>query len=530
LLKRSVYVSPSYKWGDLRDALLGDEEWKTLRPQVCRSLGRSQSAQPELERLKQDLDTAYRLTAAGIPTNEALRIEKIDGRDSLILTPLDELPETESLKQLRQAVYALLPRVGMPELVLEMVQRTGIAQAFVTPGQEQARVSDFPLSLCAALLADAMNVGIQPFVRSDIPALRRGRLNWIQQTYLRLDTLTPANAPLVEAQTHIPLAQAWGGGEVATADGLRFVVPVRTVAAGPNSRYFGPGNGVTYYNFASNQGTGLHGLVITGTLRDAPYLIQGLLSQESTLQPTEVITDTAGYSDVVFGLLWLLGRLFSPRLADIGEARFWRIDRRADYGPLDDLARHRISLKRIESQWDDMLRATGSLILGHVSPVDLIRSLHHSGQSSALGQAIGELGRIAKTLFLLAYIDDEAYRRRILTALSRHEGRHSLARAIFHGKRGELHQRYREGQEDQLGALGLVVNLVVLWNTLYMNAALDHLRATGFDVRDEDVQRLAPFGFEHINFLGTYDFSLPEEVQQGQLRPFHNPHDPDNIY
>jgi hypothetical protein len=63
----------------------------------------------------------------------------------------------------------------------------------------------------------------------------------------------------------------------------------------------------------------------------------------------------------------------------------------------------------------------------------------------------------------------------------------------FHGKRGELRQRYREGQEDQLGALGLV-NAVILWNTIYMDAALAELRAEGFDVRDEDVARLSPLG------------------------------------
>jgi TnpA family transposase len=84
--------------------------------------------------------------------------------------------------------------------------------------------------------------------------------------------------------------------------------------------------------------------------------------------------------------------------------------------------------------------------------------------------------RLAKTLYLLSYIDDEAYRRRILTQLNRGESRHGVARAIFHGQRGEVRQRYREGQEDQLGALGLVVNVVVLWNTLYMDAALAHLR------------------------------------------------------
>jgi TnpA family transposase len=47
-----------------------------------------------------------------------------------------------------------------------------------------------------------------------------------------------------------------------------------------------------------------------------------------------------------------------------------------------------------------------------------------------------------------------------------------LSRAVFHGKRGELRQRYRQGQEDQLSALGLIVNVIVLWNTIYMDAAL----------------------------------------------------------
>ena len=50
---------------------------------------------------------------------------------------------------------------------------------------------------------------------------------------------------------------------------------------------------------------------------------------------------------------------------------------------------------------------------------------------------------------------------------------------MFHGKRGELRQRYREGQEDQLGALGLVVNAVVLWTTRYLDAALAQVRASG---------------------------------------------------
>jgi hypothetical protein len=98
-----------------------------------------------------------------------------------------------------------------------------------------------------------------------------------------------------------------------------------------------------------------------------------------------------------------------------------------------------------------------------------------------------------------------------------------LARAVFHGKRGELRQRYREGQEDQLGALGLIVNIIVLWNTLYMDAALHQLQGEGFLIKEEDAARLSPLVFEHINLLGRYTFSVPESVQRGELRPLRSP-------
>jgi len=56
-----------------------------------------------------------------------------------------------------------------------------------------------------------------------------------------------------------------------------------------------------------------------------------------------------------------------------------------------------------------------------------------------------------------------------------------------------------------------------------MDAALGQLRAEGYDVRDEDVARLSPLGFEHINMLGRYAFTLPDIVARGELRPLRDP-------
>jgi TnpA family transposase len=321
------------------------------------------------------------------------------------------------------------------------------------------------------------------------------------------------------------LVHRWGSGEVASADGLRFVVPVRTIHAGPNPKYFGYELGVTYYNLISDQYTGLNGIVVPGTLRDSQSLLAVVLEQPTELHPIEIMTDTGAYTDVVFGLFWLLGYRFSPRIADIGGARYWRIDPSADYGPLNKIAAHRINTKLIAEHWDDLLRLAGSLKLGVVQATSIMRTLQISDRPTRLAQAVAELGRIDKTIHALTFIDDESKRRRILQQLNKGEDRHKLARAVFHGKRGELRQRYREGQEDQLGALGLVVNIIVLWNTIYINAALQQLEQEGFEIHSEDVARLSPLIFEHINLLGRYAFSLPEAVSRGELRPLRNASD-----
>ncbi|HGU2300112.1 TPA: Tn3 family transposase, partial [Escherichia coli] len=243
-----------------------------------------------------------------------------------------------------------------------------------------------------------------------------------------------------------------------------------------------------------------------------------LLEQQTGLNPVEIMTDTGGSSDIIFGLFWLLGYQFSPRLADAGEAVFWRADKNANYGVLDELARGCVELSKIETQWDEMMRVSGSLKLGTVHASELVGSLLKSSRPSGLAQAIMEVGRVNKTLYLLNYIDDEEYRRRILTQLNRGEGRHAVARAICYGQRGEIRKRYREGQEDQLGALGLVTNAVVLWNTLYMQEALSHLRSAGEIPEDEHISRLSPLMYGHINMLGHYTFTLPENILKGELR------------
>jgi TnpA family transposase len=176
------------------------------------------------------------------------------------------------------------------------------------------------------------------------------------------------------------------------------------------------------------------------------------------------------------------------------------------------VARNHSKCDVIMRHWDDLLRLAGSLSQGLIAGSEALRLLQSGGRYSTLGRAVAEYGRIAKSLFLLAYLDDPRYRRRVLQQINRQEGRHRLGRAVYYGQKGELRQHYREGQEDQLSALGLVLNVIILWNTRYTQRVLDTLRA-------EDVARLSPLGFDHITLLGHYQFVVPDSVRRGEFRP-----------
>ncbi len=531
LRRRDVFALRSQRWSDPRARLLAGEGWDRVRGEVLAGLGLAAPVETHLRELAGSLDAAWRQTVdrlAEAGPDSPVRVEPAaDGRMRLAVSRLEALGEPDSLVALRATTAAMLPRVDLPDLLLEVHAWTGFLDAYTHLGGSGSRMENLHISLAALLVAEACNVGLTPVTKPSEPALTRDRLSHVDQNYLRADTHAAANAALITAQARIGLAQAWGGGLVASVGGLRFVVPVRTINAGPSPRYFGLKRGVTWLNAVNDQVAGIGAVVVPGTVRDSLYILDTLLTLDAGPKPEMVATDTASYSDIVFGLFRLLGYRFSPRIADLSDQRLWRAtlpgDAEGDYGPLNAIARHRVNLARISDHWPDMLRVAGSLVTNQVRAYDLLRMLGRDGHPSPLGQAFAEYGRIAKTLHLLALVDpvDETYRRAVNTQLTVQESRHRLARKIFHGQRGELRQAYREGQEDQLGALGLVLNAVVLWNTRYLDAALTTLRTAGHDVHDLDVARLSPLADRHINMLGRYAFAAPPTGTG--LRPLRDP-------
>lgn len=515
---RELYLVSSEQFGNPESQLLQNNTWLALKNNIVNTTKWSISAKESIEPLVKELDTAYRCTVAKLNTNKYVHFEEVQGKKRLILTPLERREESASYKFLRNKVQEMLPTIDLPILLLEVNKWTKFFDAFTHISGSNSRVEDLDVSICAILIAKACNVGFKPVCQKGIKALEYDRLLWVEQNYFRPETIALAKSILNRSHRQLSLSQKWGKGEVVSADGKRLIVPVKSITSRGNSKFFGVKKGITNYSLISDMYDELNFLLQPGATKDSIYLLQCVLEQQTSLSPKEVMTDTGGYSDLVFGIFGLLEYQFSPRISDIGSSRLWRIDKNADYGLLDNISKNKINLKLIHDNWDEMLRVMASLKLGAVNATNLIRMLQRGGKPTMLGRSIIELGRIFKTLHQLQYIDDPNYRRCILTQLNKGESRNGLSDIVSYGKKGEMYQSYQIAQEEQLGILGLVVNAIVHWNTKYMEVALNVLKEKGFTINAIDVKHLSPLGSEHIIISGKYSFIVPREIEEGKLR------------
>ena len=123
----------------------------------------------------------------------------------------------------------------------------------------------------------------------------------------------------------------------------------------------------------------------------------------------------------------------------------------------------------------------------------------------------------------LDWLQNVELRRRVHAGLNKGEARNALARAVFFNRLGEMRDRSFENQRYRARGLNLVTAVIVLWNTVYLDRAIQAIQLHGQSVErlfDENLlQHLSPLGWEHINLTGDYVWRQSRKVEKGKYRP-----------
>lgn len=508
----NVWLKHSRKYANPESYLIPQQQWITLRSEVCQLLQVPESGELRLQQLNTQLEAQLSRLDKAIIGSKLIRIEA----GELVVSPFKASELPQSSKALQQLLTKRLPQVDLTDLFIEVDGWTGFSRYLTHIDGTTEQTQESRIYLYAAILAQACNLGLTRMAQ--IADLSHDRLLWYTNWYLQENTLRAAVNAIVNFQYHQPLSQYWGGGTLSSSDGQRFPVSVKNVKAVALPRYFGYGRGLTFYTWTSDQLSQYGTKVIPTTVRDATYVLDEILANETELPIVEHTTDTAGYTELVFALFDLLGLQFSPRIRDLGEQRLYRLNREQNYQHLEPLLKGKINPERILSRWDDMLRVAGSLKRGWVTASLLISKLQSFPQQNALTCSLQEYGRLIKTMFILRYIESEEYRRRISTQLNKGETLHSLRRFLFFAHQGQIRASHDEDLVNQATCLNLVTNAVVAWNTVYMATAIDQLKTENYLVDETDITHLSPARYEHINPYGKYQFDLAKNLNR-QLRP-----------
>ena len=187
----------------------------------------------------------------------------------------------------------------------------------------------------------------------------------------------------------LPLSRNFGGGTLSSSDGQLFPVAVITRNATALPRYFGLGRGLSFFSWTSDQYSQYGSKVAPSTSRDATYVLDEILDNETELPIVEHATDTAGYTEMLFALFDLLGLQFAPRIRDLGEQRLYRMDRTKTCQHIEPLLKGVINQDLITSTWDDLLRVAGSLKRGWVTSSLFISRMQAYPRQNALARPAG---------------------------------------------------------------------------------------------------------------------------------------------
>ena len=283
----------------------------------------------------------------------------------------DKLVLPASAVQLSEQLRARMPLVRIEKLLAGVDRLSGFSNHFKPLPGFTARADVPDAHLHAALIAHGTNVGLFGMGHSN-ETVTVDQLRHASHWLIRDQTLNAANAELIATHRAYPICVVWGDGRRSSSDGQRFGIQKRSLLGSFYPRYFGYyDRAITVYTHISDQYSVFSTLVISCSIREATYVLDGLLANITDVQPEFHSTDTHGYTDHIFGLCYLLGFSFQPRLADIPHQRLYKIGQADSYGDLDLLFTGAADIALIREQWDQLVRVAASLKNG-IAPAHII--------------------------------------------------------------------------------------------------------------------------------------------------------------
>lgn len=417
--------------------------------------------------------------------------------------------EPESLATLRKLIMDKMPITNIVDVIVDVENWLGLSTNFKPRSGFESKIIDYPSRFASTAFSYGCNVGPTQTERC-LQRHSRKQIARLFNHHISEEKVDSVIAKLINQYNLFTLPKKWGDGSSASVDGTFWDMYKQNLLAAHHIRY-GKYGGVGYYH-VSDMYIALFSNFISCGVHEAAYLLDGIVENDSDIQPTKIHGDSWAQSEVLFALGFLLGIDIMPRIKNFKNLHFYKANSKLTYEYIDAIFTEKsIDWELIETHYWDMLRVALSIKLGTIKASTILRKLCAKSRKNKLYYAFRELGRVQRTIFLLSYVNDVECRKIIHAATCKSEEFNQFIDWVAFGGDGVIHDNLERNQRKVIKFNHLVANMVIFHNVVHQTKAINELISDGVEISDEVLRFISPFWTEHLNRFGTFVLNMDKK-------------------
>jgi TnpA family transposase len=486
-------------------------DFEVQREQYYAALSLPLDAENFIAGVQREMSAALALLDRGLPKNPDVKILQ-KRRGWIALSPLTAVPEPVNLSRLKSEILRRWPMTSLLDMLKETDLRLGFSKAFKSAtGRESLDPATLQKRLLLCLYGLGTNTGLKR-VSSGAGTESYPDLLYVRRRFIRKESFREAIATVVNGVFQARLPHIWGEATTACAsDSKKFGAWDQNLMTEWHVRY--GGRGIMIYWHVEKHAACIYSQLKTCSSSEVAAMIEGLLRHDTEMEVEKNYVDSHGQSEVAFAFCRLLGFQLLPRLKAIHAQKLYRAEagRPEAYPDLQAVLTRPIDWELIRQQYDQMIKYATALRLGTAETEAILKRFTRSNLKHPTYQALAELGKAIKTIFLCRYLHSEALRREIQEGLNVIENWNGANNFILYGKGGELATNDLENQELTMLALHLLQICLVYINTLMIQRVLSEPDWAQRMLPD-DLRALTPLIYAHVTPYGTFRLDMSKRL------------------
>ncbi len=507
-----VYVSDSLRFRSFEEDLIPLSTWQENKAQILQQVKIPGLAKPIpnlLQDLERELEAQYTEVNRRILSGDNAHIKVTKRRNDIAWS----LPYARDDDLVNHPFFESLPQVNIADVLHFVDGRCHCLDAFTHILTRYVKSPRDQQAIVASLVAYGTNVGLGKM--GSISDLNYQTLHTAANNFLRPETLRTANDRVSNAMAQLPIFRHYDIDEEihSSSDGQKFETQFSTLRSRHSPKYFGLKKGIVQYTLVANH-VPINVRIFGANDHESHYVFDVLYNNTTDIKPTIHSTDTHGTNQVNFTLLSMFGYQFAPRYRDLRDKMdtLYGFKNPREYDEKFVLKpTSKINTRLIIEEADNIQHILASLALKVTSQSVIIGKLSAYARKNRTKKALWELDNIYRSAYLLTYVDSVTLRHNVQRALNRGESYHKLRRAVAYAYSGRLRVKTDLEQQIWSECSRLLANCVIYYNACILSELLKRQELQGHQEQTDQIKRVSPVSWKHVNFYGKYNFCEPSE-------------------